>query len=73
MTVAIATEEGHNEETIRAYEQYLEDNAWLIGLIDPYQYCIAKDSVTNILINAKNYCSVWACDFADNFVGAASK
>ncbi|MGN0976534.1 MAG: ABC transporter substrate-binding protein [Faecousia sp.] len=73
MTVAIATEEGHNEETIRAYEQYLEDNAWLIGLIDPYQYCIAKDSVTNILINAKNYCSVWACDFADNFVGAVSK
>lgn len=73
MTVDISTEEGHTEEAIRAYEQYLEDNAWLIGLIDPYQYCIAKDSVTNILINAKNYCSVWACDFADDFVGVASK
>ncbi|MBD5085702.1 MAG: ABC transporter substrate-binding protein [Clostridiales bacterium] len=73
MTVAISTEEGHTEEAIRAYEKYLEDNAWLIGLIDPYQYCIAKDSVTNILINAKTYCSVWACDFADNFVGVASK
>lgn len=73
MTVAISTEAGHTEDAIRAYEQYLEDNAWLMGLIDPYQYCIAKDTVTNILINAKGYCSVWACEFADDFVGAASQ
>lgn len=69
MTVAIATEEGHTDEKIDEYHQYLIENNWLRAMIDPYNYNIAKDTVTKIVLNAKGYVVPWACEFADNYVG----
>lgn len=69
MTVAIATEEGHTDEKIDEYHQYLIENNWLRAMIDPYNYNIAKDTVTTILLNAKGYAVPWACEFADDYVG----
>ena len=65
MTIAIATETGHTEEKLDEYHKYLLDNAWFRALINPYNYIITKDSITEIMVNAKGYPAVWACTFAE--------
>lgn len=41
----IATPEGHTDENIDACHQYLKENAWAIGLVNPTLYYVSKDTV----------------------------
>ena len=63
-TLDIVTEAGHTDETVDAYHNFLIENNWLRGLIDPYTYAIGKDSIQNIFITARGYVAPWAYDIA---------
>lgn len=41
----IGTPDGHTDENINACHQYLKENAWAIGLVDPNLYYVSKDTV----------------------------
>lgn len=68
-----ASLDGHTEENVDAFHQYLKENAIAYGLWAATKYQVGQKGIIDIFMDGKMYLKPGACTYADDYVSRSAK
>jgi ABC-type transport system substrate-binding protein len=68
LSTSVCTMDGHTEEAVDEYMQYLKDQCYVYGLFHAYNYYVVEDTITGVTVSNKGILIPGACTYSDAFV-----